>query len=133
LSGDALAQQDSVAGGNAKKFGDAPNRVCLEFVDRPIGKCDIPQHFHDFLPTVVVESTFQDASKIVEINSFAVALFRQGDQFRSGVRVEAETFLDDYLQPAALGEAAKRPRKNPLVLSEAISQIRRVNVLLLIA
>src|SRR5271166_3476214 len=27
---------------------------------------------------------------------------------------------------------AKRPRKNPLVLSEAVSQIRRVNVLLLI-
>jgi hypothetical protein len=75
LSGDALAQQDAVAGGNAKKFGDAPNRVCLEFVDCPIGKCDIPQHFHDFLPTVVVESALQDASKIVEINSFAVALF----------------------------------------------------------
>src|SRR5271169_2266505 len=28
---------------------------------------------------------------------------------------------------------AKRPRKNPLVLSEAVSQIRRVNVPLLIA
>jgi hypothetical protein len=28
---------------------------------------------------------------------------------------------------------AKRPRKNPLVLSEAVSQIRRVNVLLLMA
>jgi hypothetical protein len=105
LPGDALAQQDSVAGRNTKKFGDPPNRVGLEFVDRPIGKCDIPQHFHDFFPTVIVESALQDVSKIVEINSFAVALFREGDQFRGGICVEAEAFLDDFLQPAPLGEA----------------------------
>ncbi len=79
LSGDPLAQQDPVARRNAEKFGDAPDRVFLEFIDHAVGKRDVPQHFHDFLASIVVERAFQDAGEMVEIDGLAVALLAHRD------------------------------------------------------
>jgi hypothetical protein len=79
LSDDPLAQQDPVAGRDANKFGDAPDRVFLELIDHAVGKRDVPQHLNDFLASAVVESAFEDAGETIEIDRFAVALLRRSD------------------------------------------------------
>ena len=98
---DTLTKQNPVARRNAEKFGNAPNRIFLEFIGDAIGISDVPQHLYDFLTAIIIEGALQDTGKMVEIHRLAVALFRRRDQFRSGFWVEAESLLDDACRQAA--------------------------------
>jgi hypothetical protein len=96
--GDALAQQHPVARRDAKQFGDAPDRILLELVDGAVGIGDVPHHFDDLEPSVLVEGALEDARELVKIDGVAVALLGLFDEALGRGVVEPEALLDQVLE-----------------------------------
>ncbi len=71
-------------------------------MDFAVREGDVPHHFDDLKPALLVEGALQDAGELVEIHRIAVALFGLFDEARGRGVVEPEALLDHRLEAPPL-------------------------------
>src|SRR5580704_9751448 len=78
----AAATRDALARGDAEQVGDAPDEILLEVADPPSGMDDLPHHFNDTPPAVIIDRTGDAAGEVIEIDRPLLGLGCLIDQSR---------------------------------------------------
>ena len=68
-----------------------------------VGEGDIPHHFDDLEPAILVEGALQDAGELVKADRIAVALLGLFDQASGRGVVEPEALFKHRFQASSLG------------------------------
>src|SRR5258706_1621731 len=82
---------DPIARGHGQEIGGAPDHVVLELADLAVGVPQLPHHFDDAEPALLIHGAHEDAGKRIEIARLTLDQRRGGDQLirRAGIKPKA--------------------------------------------
>src|SRR5882672_11075406 len=93
-----MLEIDPVAGRYAQQVGGAPDDIVLELADLTVDISQLPHHFDDPEPALLIHRAHDDAGEMIEIDRLALDPRRGGYQLIRGTGIEPETGFKQPMQ-----------------------------------